>query len=224
MCREFRGGQVTETAVGSLFVVLLQATRGEPAGRSQVFELLDVQQLVAESAEERFGEAVLPRGARLDVEHLQPDSFAVTTDGANHMPKIENSSGECGVLETVAVGRRATRAVSGVGEFCGRAELYDLAVELMNDRLRGTLIGLTVGDALGAAVEFQPPGTFEPVTGYRAGGPHGFAPGEWTDDTSMALWSGRRGVLGRVRRTVARCQKGLVRRDLIEGALQGIIV
>ena len=57
----------------------------------------------------------------------------------------------------------------------------------MKNRLRGALIGLAVGDALGAAVEFQPPGTFEPVTGYRAGGPHGLAPGEWTDDTSMAL-------------------------------------
>jgi ADP-ribosyl-[dinitrogen reductase] hydrolase len=55
------------------------------------------------------------------------------------------------------------------------------------DRQRGTLIGLAVGDALGAAVEFEMPGSFEPVTGYRAGGPHGLAPGEWTDDTSMAL-------------------------------------
>jgi ADP-ribosyl-[dinitrogen reductase] hydrolase len=55
------------------------------------------------------------------------------------------------------------------------------------DRQRGALYGLAVGDALGAAVEFMPPGTFEPVTDYRAGGPHGLAPGEWTDDTSMAL-------------------------------------
>lgn len=55
------------------------------------------------------------------------------------------------------------------------------------DRLRGTLLGLAVGDALGAAVEFAAPGTFAPVTGYRAGGPHGLGPGEWTDDTSMAL-------------------------------------
>lgn len=55
------------------------------------------------------------------------------------------------------------------------------------DRQRGALIGLAVGDALGAAVEFKPPGSFEPVTGYRAGGPHGLGPGEWTDDTSMAL-------------------------------------
>ena len=59
----------------------------------------------------------------------------------------------------------------------------------MNDRnrQRGTLIGLAVGDALGAAVEFESPGTFREVTGFRAGGPHGLAAGEWTDDTSMAL-------------------------------------
>ena len=55
------------------------------------------------------------------------------------------------------------------------------------DRQRGAMFGLAVGDALGAAVEFRPPGTFEPVTDYRAGGPHGLGPGEWTDDTSMAL-------------------------------------
>lgn len=55
------------------------------------------------------------------------------------------------------------------------------------DRLRGMLLGLAVGDALGAAVEFSPPGSFPPVTGYRGGGPHGLGPGEWTDDTSMSL-------------------------------------
>lgn len=57
----------------------------------------------------------------------------------------------------------------------------------LKNRQRGTLVGLAVGDALGAAIEFQPPGTFDPVTGYRAGGPHGLDPGEWTDDTSLAL-------------------------------------
>jgi ADP-ribosylglycohydrolase len=57
----------------------------------------------------------------------------------------------------------------------------------MIDRRRGTLIGLTVGDALGAAVEFKSPGSFKPVTHYRNGGPHRLEAGEWTDDTSMAL-------------------------------------
>lgn len=57
----------------------------------------------------------------------------------------------------------------------------------MRDRCRGALIGLAVGDALGAAVEFASPGSFAPVTSYRSGGPHGLKAGEWTDDTSMAL-------------------------------------
>ena len=57
----------------------------------------------------------------------------------------------------------------------------------VNNRRRGALIGLAVGDALGAAVEFSDPGSFPLVTGYRSGGPHGLKPGEWTDDTSMAL-------------------------------------
>ncbi len=57
----------------------------------------------------------------------------------------------------------------------------------IRDHLEGMLLGLAVGDALGASVEFKPPGTFAPVVGYRDGGPHRLNPGEWTDDTSMAL-------------------------------------
>ena len=62
-----------------------------------------------------------------------------------------------------------------------------MAFMLSIDRQRGTLLGLAVGDALGAAIEFKPPGTFAEVTGYRGGGPHRLAPGQWTDDTCMAL-------------------------------------
>jgi ADP-ribosyl-[dinitrogen reductase] hydrolase len=60
-------------------------------------------------------------------------------------------------------------------------------VDDVDDRRVGALVGLAVGDALGAAVEFRAPGTFPPVTGYRGGGPHPIPPGAWTDDTSMAL-------------------------------------
>lgn len=55
------------------------------------------------------------------------------------------------------------------------------------DRLRGCLLGLGVGDAAGTAVEFQPRGSFPPVTDMTGGGPFGLKPGQWTDDTSMAL-------------------------------------
>lgn len=54
-------------------------------------------------------------------------------------------------------------------------------------RYRGCLMGLAAGDAVGAAVEFKPPGTFDPVSDMVGGGPHRLRPGEWTDDTSMAL-------------------------------------
>src|SRR3954471_2926143 len=55
------------------------------------------------------------------------------------------------------------------------------------DRFRGALVGLAVGDAVGTAVEFKPPGTFEPVTDMIGGGPFDLPAGAWTDDTSMAL-------------------------------------
>lgn len=55
------------------------------------------------------------------------------------------------------------------------------------DRYRGALLGLAVGDALGTTLEFKPPGSFVPVTGMTGGGPFGLQPGQWTDDTSMAL-------------------------------------
>lgn len=58
---------------------------------------------------------------------------------------------------------------------------------MFNDRCRGTFYGLAIGDALGAAVEFKMPGEFSPLWDYHSGGPHGLSPGQWTDDTSMAL-------------------------------------
>jgi len=54
-------------------------------------------------------------------------------------------------------------------------------------RYCGCLLGLAVGDAVGTALEFSPPGTFEPITDMVGGGPFGLEPGQWTDDTSMAL-------------------------------------
>src|SRR6476659_9509605 len=57
----------------------------------------------------------------------------------------------------------------------------------MRDRIRGALFGLAVGDPVGTTVEFKAPGSFPPVTDMVGGGPFRLAPGEWTDDTSMAL-------------------------------------
>lgn len=48
-------------------------------------------------------------------------------------------------------------------------------------------MGLATGDALGTTLEFKPPGTFAPIDDLVGGGPFELEPGEWTDDTSMAL-------------------------------------
>jgi ADP-ribosylglycohydrolase len=53
-------------------------------------------------------------------------------------------------------------------------------------RYRGSLLGLATGDALGTTLEFRSPGTFTPIQDIVGGGPFGLAPGQWTDDTSMA--------------------------------------
>ena len=55
------------------------------------------------------------------------------------------------------------------------------------ERFQGCLLGLAAGDALGTALEFEQPGTFQPIADMIGGGPFGLSPGQWTDDTSMAL-------------------------------------
>lgn len=54
-------------------------------------------------------------------------------------------------------------------------------------KYRGALLGLAAGDAVGTTLEFTTPGSFEPIADMVGGGPFNLQPGEWTDDTSMAL-------------------------------------
>ena len=55
------------------------------------------------------------------------------------------------------------------------------------DRHLGCLFGLATGDALGTTLEFKPPGSFTAIDDIVGGGPFALEPGQWTDDTSMAL-------------------------------------
>lgn len=58
--------------------------------------------------------------------------------------------------------------------------------DIQNDRARGVLLGTAVGDALGAGYEFGYPSPNTEID-MIGGGTFDWAPGEWTDDTSMAV-------------------------------------
>ena len=55
------------------------------------------------------------------------------------------------------------------------------------DRACGVLLATAAGDALGAGYEFGPPLPDDAPVTMRGGGACDWAPGEWTDDTSMAI-------------------------------------
>ncbi|TXN00179.1 ADP-ribosylglycohydrolase family protein [Methylobacterium sp. WL64] len=57
----------------------------------------------------------------------------------------------------------------------------------VRDRARGALLGLAIGDALGTTLEFSRRDTLPHHTEMTGGGPFQLQPGQWTDDTSMAL-------------------------------------
>ncbi|KAL4751213.1 hypothetical protein BDW72DRAFT_98715 [Aspergillus terricola var. indicus] len=57
----------------------------------------------------------------------------------------------------------------------------------VESRIKGSIYGVAVVDALGGPVEFQPRGSFEPVTDYQHNSNFDVPPGTWTDDTSMTL-------------------------------------
>jgi ADP-ribosyl-[dinitrogen reductase] hydrolase len=61
------------------------------------------------------------------------------------------------------------------------------AADAVRDRAVGALVGLTVGDAVGTTLEFKARDTYPLLTDMVGGGPFRLKPGQWTDDTSMAL-------------------------------------
>jgi ADP-ribosylglycohydrolase len=55
------------------------------------------------------------------------------------------------------------------------------------DRAIGAVLASAVGDALGAPYDFKPPISAATPVEMKGGGSFGWAPGEWKDDTSMAI-------------------------------------
>jgi ADP-ribosyl-[dinitrogen reductase] hydrolase len=79
--------------------------------------------------------------------------------------------------------------------------------DAQNARIAGVLTGLAAGDALGAGYEFNPPIADSTPVDMIGGGLGHFAPGEWTDDTSMAIVIARALVTSRGALTDAACSE-----------------
>ena len=65
--------------------------------------------------------------------------------------------------------------------------LPDRSDDAIADRELGALLGLAAGDALGTTLEFSARDSQPRLTDMIGGGPFRLKPGEWTDDTAMAL-------------------------------------
>ena len=95
------------------------------------------------------------------------------TDGPDwrHHPRSELS-------RIVPSGRRGTSPVTASAA---------LPLPVAIDRAVGVVVASAAGDALGAGYEFGPPISSDTPVAMVGGGAFGWAPGEWTDDTQMAL-------------------------------------
>jgi ADP-ribosyl-[dinitrogen reductase] hydrolase len=67
------------------------------------------------------------------------------------------------------------------------AEQPERTPTAIRDRAVGALLGLAAGDAVGTTLEFKPRDSYDHITDMVGGGPFRLRPGEWTDDTAMAL-------------------------------------
>ncbi len=86
-----------------------------------------------------------------------------------------------GAIETAAQ-LQAVRGAQAVPE-----ALPDTSGAAVRDRALGALLGLALGDAVGTTLEFSARDSRARLTDMIGGGPFNLAPGQWTDDTAMAL-------------------------------------
>jgi ADP-ribosyl-[dinitrogen reductase] hydrolase len=97
-----------------------------------------------------------------------------------------------GVLGLMGSDLRSQKRAQRLGRFTSLHAAQDAAAQLeaknatiQLDRALGVLLATAAGDALGAGYEFStPPNGFVEMIG---GGLGSFEPGEWTDDTAMAV-------------------------------------
>ncbi|SCA55926.1 ADP-ribosylation/Crystallin J1 (modular protein) [Candidatus Terasakiella magnetica] len=103
--------------------------------------------------------------------------FGVPDDIAFITMEYLNDEIKCVLSQYVDVCKQLNKSKSKLSEEISGGEQRSVAA----------LVGLAIGDALGAPIQFMRRDTYQHVSGYTAGGTYSLEPGFWTDDTSMAL-------------------------------------
>jgi ADP-ribosyl-[dinitrogen reductase] hydrolase len=114
----------------------------------------------------------------------------------DHLQQLWEASGRSAVwpytpetdeqMQYVRAWRELSRqSPSLIGPAIGPQELA--IARNLRDRCLGSLLGLAIGDALGASVQYRKPGTFTPLGDLLGGGPLELPRGAWSDDTAIAL-------------------------------------
>lgn len=121
--------------------------------------------------------------------HAKDDELRPYVKRYRHLsPPLPNAIRRRWASEAGAPFAEAKEAVGepAVPHWLGEPAYPDATETAKRDRALGALLGLAVGDAVGTTLEFRPRDE-RTVTDMVGGGPFGLQPGEWTDDTSMAL-------------------------------------
>ena len=170
----FSGAYLLETVPCALFILARHGTDPAEAICRAVNDTRDndtIAAIVGAAVGALHGEDALPEAWRRDL----PGRTRADDDGALHA-----LLDQVGAMAAVRAARRDEAVVP--------ARVAPAAPDAgIIDRARGAFLGLAVGDALGTTIEFMARDSYPRQTEMIGGGPFGLRPGEWTDDTSMAL-------------------------------------
>ena len=170
----FSGAYLLETVPSVLFILARHGTDPAEAIRRAVNDTRDndtIAAIVGSAVGALHGEDALPEAWRRDLLGRTREN----DDGALHA-----LLDQAGAIATARAARRDDAATPV------RIARSPPDTDII-DRARGAFLGLAVGDALGTTIEFMARDTYPKLTEMIGGGPFGLEPGQWTDDTSMAL-------------------------------------
>lgn len=124
---------------------------------------------------------------------LHPAAVKAASDPLGSLRKLPEGHPERVAVEQQLIKENVDQAIARVAEL--KAEVTAGGAPDPLDRYQGVMLASAIGDALGSTTEFLSRKDIRLRVGYNTdlvgGGPFGWQPGGWTDDTQMAVRMGR---------------------------------